>query len=164
MIVVSNTSPLTNLAAIGQFGLLRRLYGQIAIAQGVWEELNAGGMRWPACAEVARADWIQRRSVQNQPLVNALKRDLDQGEAEAIALALELKADLVLVDEREGLRAARRLGLHVIGVVGVLLDAKACGTIKAVHPHLDALRRVAGFYLTDAVYNHALQLSGESDG
>ena len=66
MIVVSNTSPLTNLAAIGQFDLLHRLYSQVHIAEGVWEELNAGGRRWPGRDEVAAADWIERRPVQNR--------------------------------------------------------------------------------------------------
>jgi len=56
MIVVSNTSPLTSLAAIGQLDLLRRLYARLHIAQGVWEELNAGGRRWPGCDQVAAAD------------------------------------------------------------------------------------------------------------
>jgi len=73
MIVVANTSPLTNLAAIGQFDLLRRLYGHLHIAQGVWEELNAGGQRWSGHDEVARADWIERHTVQNRPLVTALQ-------------------------------------------------------------------------------------------
>jgi predicted nucleic acid-binding protein len=163
MIVVSNTSPLTNLAAIGQFDLLHRLYGQVVIAQGVWEELNAGGRRWPGRDEVAQANWIQRHGVEDQPLVGALERDLDRGEAETIALGLELKADLVLLDEREGLRAGRRLGLHVLGVVGILLEAKACGAIQSIRPHLDALRQIAGFYLTDEVYSHALSLAGEGD-
>ncbi len=104
MIVVSNTSPLTNLAAIGQFDLLRRLYGRVHIADGVWQELNAGGRHWPGRDEVAAADWIERRPVQNGSLVIALERDLDRGEAETIALALELGADLVLMDEHEGRR------------------------------------------------------------
>ena len=63
MIVVANTSPLTNLAAIGQFDLLRRPYGQVHIAQGVCQELNAGGRRWPGHDEVAQADWIERHVV-----------------------------------------------------------------------------------------------------
>jgi len=116
MIVVANTSPLTNLAAIGQFDLLRRLYGQLHIAEGVWEELHAEGQRWPGRVEVAGADWIERHAVQNRPLVTALQRDLDRGEAETIALALEVEAGLVLLDEREGRRAAQRLGLRVIKV------------------------------------------------
>ncbi len=76
MIVVSNTSPLTNLAAIGQFGLLRRLYARLHIAQGVWNELNARGRHWPGRDQVATADWIERRAAPNQALVTALQRDL----------------------------------------------------------------------------------------
>ncbi len=81
MIVVCNTSPLTNLAAIGQFALLHQLYGRLHIAEGVWEELNARGQHWPGRDEVATADWIERHTVQNQALVTALRRDLDRGEA-----------------------------------------------------------------------------------
>ena len=99
MIVVSDTSPLTNLAAIGQFDLLRRLYARLHIAQGVWDELNAGGGRWPGYDQVTAADWVERHTVQNRALVTALQRDLDRGEAETIVLALELGADLTLLDE-----------------------------------------------------------------
>ena len=129
MIVVSNTSPLTNLAAIGQFALFHQLYGRLHIAEGVWDELNVRGEHWPGRDEVAIADWVERYTVQNQPLVTTLRRDLDRGEAETITLALELGADLVLLDEREGRHAAQRLELRVAGVVGILLEAKSecCG-------------------------------------
>jgi predicted nucleic acid-binding protein len=106
MRVVSNTSPLTNLAAIGQFDLLHELYVEVHIADGVWQELNAREQRWPGRDEVAAANWIERHTVQNQALVTALRRDLDSGEAETIALALELSAGLVLLDEQEGRHAA----------------------------------------------------------
>ena len=161
MIVASNTSPLTNLAAIGQFDVLHGLYGRLYITPAVWEELNAGGKRWPGGDEVVAADWVESHSVQNQALVTALRRDLDRGEAETIALALELKADLVLLDEKEGRHAARRLGLQVVGTVGILLEAKARGLIGVVRPHLDALRRMAGFYLASSVYRYALTLANE---
>ncbi len=163
MIVVSNTSPLTNLAALGQFDLLHRLYDKIHIAQAVWEELNARGQRWPGRDEVSAADWIKRHTVQNQPLVIALQRDLDPGEAESIALALELEAGLVLLDEKEGRHAAQRMGLRVVGVVGILLEAKASDVISAIRPLLDGLRQTAGFYLGESLYQHALTLAGESD-
>ena len=161
MIVVCNTSPLTNLAAIGQFDLLHQLYEEVHIAQGVWIELNAGGRHWPGRNEVAGANWIKHHPVQNQALVTTLERDLDLGEAETIAMALELGADLVLLDEKEGRHAARRLELHVLGVVGVLLEAKSNGRIGAVRPHLDGLRQTAGFYLSTSVYRLALSLAGE---
>lgn len=163
MIVVSNTSPLTNLAAIGQFDLLRHLFSHVHITQGVWEELNAKDQHWPGCDEVARADWIERHTVQNRALVTALRRDLGKGEGETIALALEFDADLVLLDEREGRHAAQRLELRVTGVVGLLLEAKTRGAVDAIRPHLDALRHEAGFYLSEQVYHSALSLAGESD-
>lgn len=99
MIVVSNTSPITNLAAIGQFPLLHLLYPQIHIARAVWEELHASGQQWPGAREVTTADWVHTAKVRNRSLVVSLQRDLDRGEAETIALALERKADLVLLDE-----------------------------------------------------------------
>ncbi|RPJ38027.1 MAG: hypothetical protein EHM35_05455 [Planctomycetaceae bacterium] len=85
MIVVADTSPLTNLAAIGQFDLLSGLFGRLHIPEGVWEELNASGQRWPASVEVEKADWIERHVVENQALVTALRRDDD----EPIPLAAE---------------------------------------------------------------------------
>jgi uncharacterized protein len=163
MIVVSNTSPLTNLAAIGQFDLLRKLQNEIHIAQAVWKELNARGQRWPGRDEVAAADWIERHTVQNKALVTALQRDLDAGEAESIALALELEADLVLLDEREGRHAAQRMDLRVIGVVGILLEAQASNAVSAIRPFLDGLRQNAGFYLSESLYQRTLMLAGESD-
>lgn len=111
MIVVSNTSPLTNLAAIGQFDLLRQLYGDLYIPEAVWDELNANGAIWPGRNEVDAASWIKRREVQNRTAVNALLDDLDIGEAETIVLALELHADLLLLDESDDRHHAQRLGL-----------------------------------------------------
>ena len=162
MIVVSDTSPITNLAAIGRFDLLRELYGQIHIAQGVWEELNAQGIQWPGSEAVATASWVLRHVVEDELLVTALRRDLHRGEAESIALSLKLGAGLLLMDEQEGRHAAGRMGLHTVGVVGVLLEAKAEGAVDAIRPHLDALRQGAGFYLDQGVYRHALVLAGEA--
>ena len=151
MLVISNTSPLTNLAAIGQFDLLRQRYGRLLIAEAVWEELNADGRTWPGRDAVAGATWIARRAVMNRPLVTALRERLDPGEAETIALAVECSPPFVLMDEKEGRRAAQRLGLKTVGVVGVLIEAKARGLIAEVGPSLERLRQEAGFYLSDRV-------------
>lgn len=162
MIVVSNTSPLTNLAAIGQFDLLKQLYQQIHIPVAVWGELNAFGQSWPGSAEVESATWIEQHQVQSYDLVAILRRDLDQGEAETIALALEIGADLVLLDERDARRAAKRLGLQLTGVVGLLVQAKRKSLLSEIRPQLDALRHQAGFYISDSVYETALDLAQES--
>ena len=164
MIVVSNTSPLTTLAAIQRFDLLSALYQEVHIADGVWQELNSGGRHWPGSHEVAEAEWVQRHTVQNQELVMALRRDLDCGEAETIALALEIGSDLVLIDEREGRHSAERHGLRILGVVGILVEAKVAGYIELIEPELAAVKARAGFYLSDALYIKALNLAGEDTG
>lgn len=153
---------LTNLAAIGQFTLLQLLYPELYIADGVWDELHAFGREWPGADEVAQADWIRRSAVRNQALVVTLQRDLDRGEAETIALAMEMGADLVLLDEKPGRRAAERLGLRVSGVVGILLEAKAQSHIDSVRPLLDRLSLEAGFYISPNLYHLALDLAGET--
>jgi predicted nucleic acid-binding protein len=161
MIVVCNTSPLTNLAAIGEFDLLRRLYREIAIAEAVWTELNAKRRIYPGRNEVKNASWVSVISVANRTAVATLREDLDRGESETIVLAIERKADLVLMDEAEGRHKARRLGLEVTGVVGMLLEAKSKGHVSRVLPCLDKLRQEAGFYLRESVYRHALKLANE---
>ncbi|HEY2736937.1 MAG TPA: DUF3368 domain-containing protein [Thermoanaerobaculia bacterium] len=163
MIVVSNTSPLTSLAAIGHFDLLRKLFHEVHIAHGVWQELNKGGRRHPGSHEVSAAAWISRHEVSNNPLATVLSRDLDLGEAETLALAIELKADLVLLDEQEARHAAVRLGLQSFGVLGVLLGAKRQGEIREIRPLLDALRRQAGFFLGESLCKKVLEKAGEPD-
>ena len=111
MIVVCNTSPLTNLTAIGQFSLLGRLYNEIHIANAVWRELNAGNQRWPGAEEVETSGYIYHHDIKNRVLATALGADLDNGESESIVLALELESSFLLMDEKEGCRITQRLGL-----------------------------------------------------
>jgi uncharacterized protein len=91
-----------------------------------------------------------------------LQRDLDWGESETIALAVELGADLILLDEQDGRRLAQQQALKPMGVVGVLLLAKQYGLLPAIRPELDALRTDAGFWHGDSVYQLALQKARES--
>ncbi|MGC9397212.1 MAG: hypothetical protein ACP5J4_20395 [Anaerolineae bacterium] len=96
MTVVSNASPLINLAPIGQLALLPALYDKICIPEAVWQEVVVAGQGLPGAEVIATATWITRYTVTNSTLVAALRQDLDAGEAEAIALALELQAELLL--------------------------------------------------------------------
>jgi len=151
MIVVSNTSPLTNLAAIGQFHLLQDLYHELHIPEGVWNELNAGGIYWPGRADVDSAPWIHRHMVRNPFAVQALRENLDAGESESIVLASELQADLILLDEREGRHIAQRMGFSVIGTVGALTEtpyartgrSRVCPSTMARRAALGSLRTYA---------------------
>jgi predicted nucleic acid-binding protein len=93
--------------------------------------------------------------------VTVLQMELDVGEAEAIALAKELAADLLLMDGRRGRDIAARLGLRVIGLLGVLIEAKHRGMIPAVKPILDDLKAKAGFWVSQQLYARVLQAAGE---
>jgi uncharacterized protein len=159
VIVVSDTSPITNLAAVGQLHLLRQIYGQVIIPEAVFNELTAVGGNHPG-AIAQQSDWVETRAVSNRILVNALQVELDKGEAEAIALALELAADLLLIDEHLGRAVATRLGIRIIGLRGVLIEAKHRGLIQEVKPVVDNLMNL-GFRIKQDLYQRVLQAAGE---
>ena len=100
--------------------------------------------------------------MEDQTLVQVLQRDLDGGEAEAIALALQVKAGRVLLDEREGRRVAKSLGLKVTGVLGILLRARREGKLSSLRNAMDELRKRAGFRIGTALYTDLLRESGEA--
>lgn len=162
MIVVCDASPLISLSAIGQFELLHRLYGDIYIPEAVRTEVLGAGPERPGFRELREADWVHARSVENDFLVRALEGELDRGEAQAIALAVEIKADLLLVDERRGRGVAQRFGIKVIGVLGVLVEAKAKGLIPVVRSALDDLLTRAGFRMAPALFEAVLRAADES--
>jgi uncharacterized protein len=128
--IISNASPLINLARIGKLGLLHQLYRELTIPEAVWREVVVEGAGQPAAEELKTAVWIKTCAVTNKLLVHALQQELDGGEAEAIALALEVGADLLLMDERLGRETARHLGLRYTGLIGVLIESKRKGLIN----------------------------------
>jgi predicted nucleic acid-binding protein len=161
VIIVSDTSPINNLAAINQLDLLRQLYSTVVIPEAVYRELTEPDCPVAGATEVETFDWIQTRQVTNRTLVEALQNELDIGEAEAIALALELEAEQVLIDERLGRIVAARLNLRYTGILGIFVEAKSQGLIPVVKPLLDALINQAGFWIAEPLYNRVLQLADE---
>ena len=161
MNVVSDASTLINLARIDKLDLLRQLYGELLIPEAVWGEVVIEGEGQPGAEKVRTASWIRKSKVENQDIVRVLRQDLDAGEAETIALALEKKADLLLMDERLGRETAKYLGLQYIGLIGVLISAKRTGIIGSIKPCLAALRDIAGFRVSDALYTRVLRDEGE---
>ena len=115
MPVVSNTSPILNLAIIGELSLLRDQFGEIMVPGAVLEELrveeNLPGSQ--SVRDAIKAGWIRIETVKQGPLVRAMQRDLDKGEAETIALAVQVNAGRVLMDERDGRKAARSMELNL---------------------------------------------------
>jgi hypothetical protein len=163
VIVVSDTSPLNNLAAINQLHLLHQLYRTVLIPEAVYRELTDPNFPIAGATEVQTIEWIQTRAVSDRTLVEALSNELDIGEAEAIALAVESQAEQVLIDERRGRLVATRLNLRYTGILGILVEAKSQGLIAEVKPLLDALVNDAGFWVAEPLYNSVLQLVNEID-
>jgi uncharacterized protein len=161
MNVVSNASPLISLARVGHLHLLHQIYNNVVIPEAVWYEVVIQGKGQVGADDVQTATWIQRQAVTNRLLTRTLQRDLDVGEAEAIVLALETRADALIIDERLGRETAAYLGVRCTGVLGVLIAAKNRGHIQSIKPLLDALRAVAGFRVSDTLYHNVLHDVGE---
>ncbi len=151
MIVVSDTSPILNLARIGNVDLLWRLYGEILVPTAVAEELAHNGVDPSSIRSLTVQEALDHATV------SLLQSELDAGESAAIALALEIRADLILADERRGRRKAIQLGLEVVGLLGVLNEAKRRGLIAACKPILDALTGEAQFWISSDLRDRFLR-------
>ncbi len=158
MIVIADTSPLHYLILLGLPDILRKLYGRVIVPAAVLRELQArktpeGVREWVA----ARPEWLEVREVEVPPDPGLAV--LDAGEREAIALAEFLRADALILDEKNGRREAVRRKLRVIGTVRVLDDAAGEALIE-LPPVLERLR-AAGFYLDDKLHQLLLDRNAE---
>ena len=159
MKVVSNASVLIALAKLGIVDPLEKLFGVIIVPPAVFTEVTRD-IRKPGAKIFKKAKWLNIVNPHNEALVNALLDILDEGEAYAIALAREIDADLVLLDEKEARRVAKRLKLKVMGTLGILILAKRKGYLNLVKPLIDKLKEM-GFRLSDKVVMNTLRLVGE---
>ena len=153
MIVVSDTSVITSLIQIGRASLLKNLYNTVLIPAAVDAELQRTHTQLPTFLEV--------RLAANRVMVARLEAELDLGEAEAIVLAKETNADLLLIDEKLGRQAALREGLRITGLIGLVIEAKQQGLIPSVRKIVAQLELEAGFRLSDAVKIEAFRLADE---
>jgi len=165
MPVVSNTSPVLNLAIIGRLSLLREQFGEIWIPQAVLGELRVEEELPGAQAvrEAIEAGWLRVEEVKERPLVRILQRELDTGEAEAIALALQVNAEWILLDERDGRRIAKSLGLKVTGVLGILLRARRENKLPSLRHEMERLREKAGFHIGTKLFADLVKAGGEGE-
>jgi len=155
MIVVSDTTPLRHLIAIGEADLLQHLFGSVIIPAAVLSELRADST--PAAVKSwidKRPDWLEARNVSHAEIEEA-GHWLDAGEREAIELALELRPDFILLDERRGREFAAGRGLPVTGTLGVLERADLTGLIRDFPATIERLR-ASGFYLSDRLQESLL--------
>lgn len=158
-IVVSDATAIIALSQVNCLGLLQHLFQKIIIPRAVYDEVVTRG-RTLVSLDVRTSSWISVEDVQNRAVVQKLRAKIDLGESEAIALALEKHASVLVIDEKKGRTIARGLGQNIIGVLGILVRAKTKGLIPAVEPLLDRLV-LTGFQVSDALRAWVLQEAGE---
>jgi uncharacterized protein len=162
MIVISNSSVLIALSSIGKLELLEQRFPEgVIVPDAVWREVVETGQGRRGARKVADAEWISRMQVKNQAVLKALPTTLDQGEAEVIALGLEIGAELLLLDEKSARSVAVRLKYPVLGTIGLLIWGKKQGLFPSLANELSLLRREGRFRLSENVYECALKQVGE---
>ena len=160
MIVVSDTSPLRALAHLGLLPLLGDLYGVVLVPPAVVSELANSPAELPSI-EITSLTFIRVQGPSDPNIVRQLRRTLDAGESEALALALEVGADAVLVVERQARAEAVRLGMRPLGVLGFLSRCKSEHRIPALKPLIERLRKEIGFFVADSLVERFLNDVGE---
>lgn len=156
--IIANTTPLINFAMIGQLELLHSLFGQLTIPRAVIQELEDHQDRYPdVLTMVQQSGFFDVLDVQHTALHDVLLLDLDSGESEAIALAVEHHAELIILDEIAGRYVAEAQQLLFIGSIGCLIEAKRVGLIQSIRPAIDEMRQSANFWVRDALYERILR-------
>jgi len=150
--VVSNSSPLIALARIQRLDLLPAIFASVLIPPAVAREI--------APSIPVPPTWLRIQAPNVAPPASLLRRRLGDGEREALALAIELKADWIILDDLPARRSAEATGLNVIGTLGTLVTAKRAGLLQSIRPELDALLRTS-FFLSLQLYEKLLQAVGE---
>ncbi|NES71201.1 MAG: DUF3368 domain-containing protein [Okeania sp. SIO2D1] len=163
MIIVSDTTPISELAKVEYLDLLPQLFGKVVIPQGVFNELQIG--QHPAAFIVQNLAWLEVVTVDNQQVVEELQKsfNLHLGESEAIALAEEIGASQLLIDEKAARKVAKARKLPIIGTMGILLLAKRRGLLDSVKDVLNEMQ-VKGTRISVSLYEQVLTLAGENQG
>jgi predicted nucleic acid-binding protein len=158
--VVCDASTLIALARIGQLDILGRVGARVMVPMAVYDEVVVKGVGKSGADELRDAPWIETHEVADRDIVARLRVILDAGESEAIALAQETKADLLIRDDEAARNTARAEGLRVVGLLAFLILAKERGMISHIKPLLEALKRQS-FFIGDDLYHHILRQAGE---
>jgi len=157
--VVTNSSVLIGLAMISRFELLKELYGTVSIPEAVYQEIVVEGKNRFVCDETRRAvedGWIKRRKTKDSIAILSLLEHLHRGESEAIVLAKEFSANLILLDDPKARTTASHMGLERIGTIGILQLALKQGILKDIKEDIDDLIK-RGFRISDGLYEKILK-------
>jgi uncharacterized protein len=160
MIIISDTSCITNLFQIDALEILPKLFGKILIPEAVFNELLA--FHRGTFTNHLLANKIELAVVTDLESLQKVKIfDLDSGETEAIALALQIENIALIIDEKAGKKAAEKLGIKTVGLLGIILLAKQNNHIASARLLLDDLRSKTTFHFSDSLYTKIIQLAGE---
>ena len=158
--IICNTSPLQYLHQLGLLHLLPALVEKVVVPTAVFMEIETGRENWVDLPDLSMLEWIEIRQPQKLP-VFPLPYDLGAGETEVLALAIELKDVIVILDDLLARRTALALGIEIIGTLGILLEAKRKNLLSEVKPILDKLDKLR-FRLSNQTRDAVLKLSGEN--
>ena len=162
MIVVSDTTPLICLLKLDLLVVLQKMYREVALPEAVFDELAANTVFQEEAQAIRGCAFLRKEAVRNRFAVRVLEAEmlLDRGESEALVLAEDLQADLLLVDERRARAIAKQRGIPISGTLGVLLEAKRRGYVPLLRPLLETLRE-CNIHLSPALIHEILRLAGE---
>ncbi|EOQ87923.1 PF11848 domain protein [Leptospira yanagawae serovar Saopaulo str. Sao Paulo = ATCC 700523] len=145
--VISNTSCLILLSKIQQFAILKSLYNSVIITDTVKTEFGE-----------SIPDFIKVKNPKQEFSVKSLEQILDSGEASTIALALESKNSLVILDDLKARKIAKNLGLKITGTLGILAKAKTLGIIEDLEKQIDELQR-KGIWISESVLSEIRKIN-----
>jgi hypothetical protein len=155
--VFSNTTPLFAFSALRRLDVIQRICGRLFVAESVIEECAVGGLI--NVPDLKTFPWIQIVPSPSAPDPRFFA--LDAGERDTLSVALERKADWVLIDERLGRNLAEYYGLAVVGTLGMLLKAKKSGLLPAFLPEVRKLQDF-GFCYQENLVQRLAELAGEN--
>lgn len=159
--IISDTSPIIGLAKINSLSLLKTFSSQVLIPPMVHRELLSKiGSEWNQI-EDALNELIKITDL--PPKNNAAKIDLmdiDEGERQAIELAYSINNELLLIDDKAGRKAAKKLEVNFTGLIGLIIEAKEKRIINNVGKLIEDLRN-NGYWLSDHVVEIAKRCAGE---
>ncbi len=158
MKIIADSSPLISLAILDHLELLSLLFSELYVPEAVFSEISRPGK--PHAVGLRTFFENKIKAVNNRMAVKLLNKDVDLGEAEVIALGLEQGIENVLIDDAKGRKLAQANGLHPIGTIGVLLQAKVAGHITEIKSCLDKLL-FHEIRIGPSLYARALALAGE---
>jgi len=162
-LVISNTTPIINLAEIDRLDILESLFGNIVIPPAVRDELTEKGSLFKRAAEAAASGRFKIVPPADKLLVKGFSGSVHRGEAECLALAMENPESLLLLDDLAARNLAATSELTFTGTLGCLVEAKSQGLIDKVLPLLGELRSAARFWISQELETVILQNAGEAE-